>query len=32
VARLDAPTGNSQTSTGYIFSTDYKLDGAGKPA
>ena len=25
-------TGNSQTSTGYIFSTDYKLDGSGKPA
>jgi hypothetical protein len=25
-------TGNSQTSTGYIFQTDYKLDGAGKPA
>jgi hypothetical protein len=25
-------TGNSQTSTGYIFSTDYKLDAAGKPA
>jgi Carboxypeptidase regulatory-like domain len=25
-------TGNSQTSTGYIFSTDYKLDASGKPA
>jgi outer membrane receptor protein involved in Fe transport len=25
-------TGNSQTSTGYIFQTDYKLDAAGKPA
>ena len=24
-------TGNSQTSTGYIFQTDYKLDAAGKP-
>ena len=25
-------TGNSQTSTGYIFQTDYKLDASGKPA
>lgn len=25
-------TGNSQTSTGYIFQTDYRLDAAGKPA
>jgi hypothetical protein len=25
-------TGNSQTSTGYIFQTDYRLDGAGTPA
>jgi hypothetical protein len=25
-------TGNSQTSTDYIFQTDYKLDAAGKPA
>jgi hypothetical protein len=25
-------TGNSQTSTGYIFQTDYKLDAAGRPA
>src|SRR3954468_1836496 len=25
-------TGNSQTSTGCIFQTDYKLDAAGKPA
>src|SRR5687768_1108288 len=25
-------SGNSQTSTGYIFQTDYKLDAAGKPA
>ena len=25
-------TGNSQTSTGYIFQTDYKLDAAGAPA
>jgi Carboxypeptidase regulatory-like domain/TonB dependent receptor len=28
----DRTTGNSQTSTGYIFQTDYRLDGAGKPA
>jgi hypothetical protein len=25
-------TGNSQTSTGYILQTDYRLDAAGKPA
>jgi outer membrane receptor protein involved in Fe transport len=25
-------TGNSQTSTGYIFQTDYKLDASGQPA
>jgi hypothetical protein len=25
-------TGNSQTSTGFIFQTDYRLDAAGKPA
>jgi hypothetical protein len=24
--------GNSQTSTGYVFQTDYKLDGSGRPA